>query len=243
MTIGQLPVMNVKTRAIHAEDKEERRHAILDAAEQLLLAHPQRIPSVEEVAATARLAKGTVYLYFPSKEELLLAIHDRNSVRFFDALQTLLDSRKSVEFDDMFRVVRKQMVEVPGYLPLAALCFGLMEKSVPMEAAAAHKQRIGERLRIASVSLERQFTGLPAGRGISVLMHSYALIVGLWQMIHPSPLIESLPDHPNYEFLHRDYLTELESGLRAVWNGHIVHRVTDTAAAATKSNKPAGRTS
>jgi AcrR family transcriptional regulator len=235
--------MNVKTRAIHAEDKQERRQAILDAAEQLLVAHSKRIPSVDEVAARARLAKGTVYLYFPSKEELLLAIHDRNSARFFDALQALLDSRKPVEFDDMFRVVRKQMVEVPGFLPLAALCFGLMEKSLPVEVAVAHKRRIGERLRIASVSLEDQFPDLREGYGISVLMHSYALIVGLWQMIHPSSLIEAPPDHPNYEFLHRDYLTELESGLRAIWNGHIAQHVTGGGAAAGKSDKRTGRKS
>lgn len=235
--------MYVKTRAIHAEDKEERRHAILDAAEQLLLAHPHRIASVDEVAARAKLAKGTVYLYFSSKEELLLAIHDRHSARFFQALQGLLDGRKSVDFDNLFQLVKKYMVEVPGFLPLAALCFGLMEKSIPLEAAAAHKRRIGERLRTASVSLERQFAQLSEGQGIALLIHSYGLIIGLWQMIHPSPVTDALSDDPNHDVFHRDYLTELESGLRAVWNGHMGHRVNeaDTRSAAGKSHKAARR--
>jgi len=49
-------------------DKEERRNALLDAAEALFLAQPGRMASVAEVAQAAGVAKGTVYLYFPSKE-------------------------------------------------------------------------------------------------------------------------------------------------------------------------------
>lgn len=213
--------MNIKARAIHAEDKEERRHDILDAAERLLLTHPQRIASVDEVAAEAGVAKGTVYLYFPSKEELLLAIHDRNSERFFVALLNLLNEKKPVAFDDMFAVVRKYMIEAPGFLPLAALCFGLMEKSVPIEAAAAHKQRIGNRLQVASIGLEQQFPQLRQGRSMALLMHSYGLIVGLWQMIHPSPLTEALSVDPSCNMFLRDYPAELEAALRALWNGHM----------------------
>ena len=46
--------------------------------------------SVAEVAQEARLAKGTVYLYFRSKEELLLAVHERGIDRFFRAVDALL---------------------------------------------------------------------------------------------------------------------------------------------------------
>ena len=45
-----------------------------------------------DVADEAGLAKGTVYLYFPSKEELLLAVHERNIDGFFRALIARLAS-------------------------------------------------------------------------------------------------------------------------------------------------------
>ena len=48
--------MAVKQRAIALEDKEERRHALLDAAEALFLEHPDRMASVAEVAEAAGLA-------------------------------------------------------------------------------------------------------------------------------------------------------------------------------------------
>lgn len=213
--------MNIKARAIHAEDKQERRHAILDAAERLLLVHAQRVASVDEVAAEAGLAKGTVYLYFPSKEELLLALHDRNSERFFDALLALLSNRKSVAFEDMFLVVRQYMIEAPGFLALAALCFGLMEKSVPVAIAAAHKLRVANRLQTAGVALEKQFPQLRQGQGVALLMHSYALIVGLWQMLHPSLVRDALSAHSDGDIFQREYAVELEAALRALWAGHM----------------------
>ncbi len=83
--------MVIRQRAIQAEDKQERHHAILDAAERLLLRSPDRIANVAEVADEAGLAKGTVYLYFPSKEELLLAVHERNIDGFFRALIVRLE--------------------------------------------------------------------------------------------------------------------------------------------------------
>ena len=59
--------MVIRQRAIQVGDKEERHHAILDAAERLLLGEPERIANMAEVATEAGVAKGTVYLYFPSK--------------------------------------------------------------------------------------------------------------------------------------------------------------------------------
>ena len=66
--------MIIRQRAIQVEDKQERYQAILDAAERVLMRSPDQSANVAEVAEAAGLAKGTVYLYFQSKEELLLAL-------------------------------------------------------------------------------------------------------------------------------------------------------------------------
>jgi AcrR family transcriptional regulator len=52
----------------------ERCNRILDAAEQVFIAHGFEAATMEEVADVAALAKGTLYLYFPSKEELFLGL-------------------------------------------------------------------------------------------------------------------------------------------------------------------------
>ena len=174
--------MVIRQRAIQAEDKQERHHAILDAAERLLLRSTDRIANVAEVADEAGLAKGTVYLYFPSKEELLLAVHERNIDGFFRALNERLASDRPTAIGDVLALTHEHMVEPPLFLPLAARCFGLMGQSVPVEAGRAFKQRMAERIGEAGAGLERHFPELNPGDGVALLRHSFALIIGLWQM-------------------------------------------------------------
>src|SRR6187549_1114541 len=99
MTHGQLRrKMAIRQRAIQAEDKEERHKGLLDAAERLLLRAPGAMPSVADVADEAGLATGTVYLYFPSKEEMLLALPESNVGGFFKALIALREGKAPVDF-------------------------------------------------------------------------------------------------------------------------------------------------
>jgi AcrR family transcriptional regulator len=51
-----------------------RTREILDAARRVLLGRGPETATMEEIAATAGVAKGTVYLYFPSKDELIQAL-------------------------------------------------------------------------------------------------------------------------------------------------------------------------
>jgi AcrR family transcriptional regulator len=51
-----------------------RTREILDAARQLMEQRGLEAVTMEEIAAAAGVAKGTIYLYFPSKDELIQAI-------------------------------------------------------------------------------------------------------------------------------------------------------------------------
>ena len=156
--------MVIRQRAIQAEDKQERHDAILDAAERLLLRSPERVASVAEVAGEAGLAKGTVYLYFPSKEELLLAVHERGIDGFFRAGDRAGRGHDGpVRIDDMLVLTQRHLVAPPLFLPLAARCFGLMAHSVPPAAALAFKGRMAGRLERAGAGLERHFRRARSG--------------------------------------------------------------------------------
>src|SRR5262245_3314496 len=53
------------------------RDAILDAVERLLARHGYRKTTMEDVAREAGIGKGSIYLHFPSKEEVVLCSIDR----------------------------------------------------------------------------------------------------------------------------------------------------------------------
>lgn len=212
--------MRTAHRAIGTEDKEERRQAILDAAQKLYVKHPGRMASVSEVAEAARLAKGTVYLYFPSKEEMLLALHERHVAEFFARLMRRLASPEPADFDTVFAITLRYLIRGPGYLSLTSRCFGLMDREIPAQAALAFKARVAATLQVAGTALERHFPLLP-GSGVTMLLHSYGLIVGLWQLLHPNERFGKAMDRPELKSLKRDYEGEIEQALRALWNGSM----------------------
>src|SRR6266487_1499111 len=65
---------SIRRRAVDEEQKEERRRAILEAAWQLFQNTPYDALTIADVAEELHLAKGTVFLYFRTKEALFLAI-------------------------------------------------------------------------------------------------------------------------------------------------------------------------
>lgn len=64
-----------------ATPQGRKRGRLLDAALERFIAHGYRKASIDEVARQAGVAKGTVYLYFASKPELLLAVVAREKLR------------------------------------------------------------------------------------------------------------------------------------------------------------------
>lgn len=216
--------MVIRQRARLAEDKEVRRNAILDAAETVYLGQGGRELNMAEVAAVAGLAKGTLYLYFPGKEELLLALHERHAEGYFQALGALLANPAPVNIDQILALVQKHMVEPPAFLPLASRCLGLMDQNLPEETAVTHAAHVGTALEQLGAALEHRFPALLPGVGTRLLMQSYVLIVGLWQLLQKPKNYPNCQDRIEVRFLRRDYPSELDQALRALWLGYTEPR-------------------
>ena len=72
--------------------KQARPQELLDAALQLFVAKGFNATRSEEVAARAGVSKGTLYLYFPSKEELFKAVVRNNIASLIAAGQGRADA-------------------------------------------------------------------------------------------------------------------------------------------------------
>ena len=63
--------------------KEFREKEILEAARRVFTREGFKKASMEKIAEEAGLAKGTVYLYFPNKDQLVVATLEAGAERFF----------------------------------------------------------------------------------------------------------------------------------------------------------------
>lgn len=69
-------------RSLRERQRAERAALILDAAQEVLTERGYYDASIDEIAMRAGIAKGTVYLHFASKEDLLVALLEQQIVGF-----------------------------------------------------------------------------------------------------------------------------------------------------------------
>jgi AcrR family transcriptional regulator len=68
------------------EQRSRKAARILDSARELVLDHGVRKVTVSEIARTAGVGKGTVYLYWAAKEDLILGLFARELLTFLDEI-------------------------------------------------------------------------------------------------------------------------------------------------------------
>jgi AcrR family transcriptional regulator len=73
------------------DPREHRRRKIVDAATGLFLRQGYRKTSVDEIAGRAGVAKGTVYLYYKTKADILVHAILEEKKRYIGRLQPILD--------------------------------------------------------------------------------------------------------------------------------------------------------
>lgn len=213
--------MVIKQRAMLDEDKQLRRQAILTAATTLLMQHVERLASVEEVARQAGLAKGTLYLYFQTKEEIYLAVHELQTHQFFNTLEALLAHERSrPSLKRLTRNVVEAIRQHPSFLPLAIQC-PEFERNAELDIVARCKAGIGARLGHIGSTVETLYPRVKKGDGARLLIHSYGLMLGLWQLTAPTPARAKLLERAELSMFRLDYLVQLEAALYALWRGTV----------------------
>jgi AcrR family transcriptional regulator len=112
----------------------QRRERLLAAGEQVLLARGAARATVAEVTETAGVAKGTFYLYFHSKNDLLLALRRRFVGQLAAAASTELDAGRSRDWFEVAQDLLESVTDI--HLENAALYAALFEES----AAEGHEE-------------------------------------------------------------------------------------------------------
>ena len=76
-------------RSLRERQRQERAALILQVAEEVLTEKGYHETSMDEIAARVGIAKGTVYLHFPSKEDLVFALFQRELEAFLEVVEQI----------------------------------------------------------------------------------------------------------------------------------------------------------
>ena len=211
--------------AIASEEKQARRNAILEAARTLLTSHGPDLPSAARIAESAGLAKGTVYLYFRSKEEIFLALLSEGLLALLPDIETALEmtqGRRQAKVTAFIAAYVDYVVRRPELLGLDAMC-QVLDRNV--EPAVLRESQIAffTRLCATGICVESSLT-VPSGHGVTLLMRTFALTRGLWQSFRVHEGQTSLHTGSALSPMSLDFGSELKEALTEYWHGALATR-------------------
>lgn len=146
-----------RQRARSDSEKEARRKTILDAARRLIGRVGIDGVTMNALAQEAAVSKGALYIYFRSKEEVLLAL-------FVAAMEQVVERIEAeATAETLVDVMGRAPTEVPLFVPLLARLVAVIEANVPDEPLYAEKRRMHAMGRRVAAVISR-VTGAPEAR-------------------------------------------------------------------------------
>ncbi|GAB4577637.1 MAG: TetR/AcrR family transcriptional regulator [Anaerolineales bacterium] len=212
-------------RAISDEQKQERQQNILDTAWTMFQETDYSTVTMAGIAERLGLAKGTIYLYFPTKEELFLAITMEQLAGWFREMDGRLDEIEAISPAQLAQTIMQSLAVRPDLVRLLAILSTVLEQNVRYEAAYTFKQRLGLHLTQTGERLEDRVaspgggTVLPRGAGARFLLRLHALIVGLRHLSAPSPVVRQVLSAPEMQGYAVDFDAELSAIILALLQG------------------------
>lgn len=209
-----------KKRARADADKLQRRAEILRAAAEAFAAAPYAAVTMADVAQRAGLAKGTVYLYYATKEALFLQLVIEALASWFAAVATALtDERAQLEADALARLLVRTLTAHGELTRLLPILHPVLEQNIDEALALSFKRSLREQTAAAGALLEQRHAGLRAGDGVRFLLRLHALVIGLHAMASPSPTVARILELPELAPLRVDFAAELQATIAALLRG------------------------
>ena len=197
------------TRARQPAHKQERREALLAAASALFEKGDYEQVTMAQVAQRARVSKGSVFLYYPTKESLFLQLLGREVGPFFAFIEAGLQGGGRWSVDRVMQTFAAAIQRGQLFMRLMCLLHLVLEQNLTVEVAEPFKRLLLQQLSHTGGLLESRLPFLKAGDGLKVLLTINALLVGFKQMSEPGPAVRAVLALPEMKPLAIDFETEL----------------------------------
>lgn len=207
-------------RAVGDEQKEARRQALLDTTWKLFQQTSYEALTIADVAAAAGLAKGTVFLYFRTKEALFLTLVEQELADWFDDVDRQLAAlSEPSSIPRMAAIISRSLELRPGMVRLLAILHTILEHNIALAEASRFKQFLLARFTRTGGLLEHSLAFLKPGDGARLLLQSYALLIGVWHLSDPAPIVREALARPELRVFDISFAPTFRQTLEALWYG------------------------
>lgn len=179
-------------RARTAEEKRAKAGALAEAARELFAMSSYPAVSVQEIAERAGVSKGTVFLYYPTKEALgLTVLRGLLEEWWEDVRERLRGLPRPGSPGPVAAAVRKSLEGREGLLDLLGLMAGVLEPGAGGSEMKVFRQDLLGGAAGVGEELEGALPVLRKGEGMEVALTLHALLIGVGSMA-PTGAAEAL---------------------------------------------------
>ena len=208
----------IRRRAVTDSLKDARRDVILAAAQDLFCKQDFANISMSTIAASVGLAKGTLYLYFRTREEIFLTLLTRELRAWLSSLSAAVQEFPAPE--NALDWIADSLASRNELLRLGAMLHSVLERNLSVDTAREFKLAFDAGLSATAVNIAPALQLASNEQARQFLRWLQVCILGLCQMAYPSPVVKAATaQEPRLAHMVIDFRTELRSMLGALLAG------------------------
>jgi len=194
-------------RARQDAQKAVRRAQILHEAKRQIEERDYSAVSIAHIAQQLGIAKGTVFVYFPTKESLFLTVAEMQFQAWFS-----LVSKKLVSISkkaDLVEALLSSIESLPLMPKMVSLLHPVLEHNVQPSQILAFKIFLKEGVMDLGAQVDKRLSW-HTGAGAQSLFSFHTLLIGAYQMANPSPAVALALENDDLAFFRLSLRPQLE---------------------------------
>ena len=157
-----------------------RKEEIINACEKLYQTMSFKDITLKEIGNETSFSRPTIYNYYQTKEEIFLALFEREYVRWNEELTSILEKNKTLSKKQLAKKLATSIANREQLLKLLAMNNYDMEANSRPEFLSSFKRAYGESLKNMNELLEKFFPGKSAQEIRSIIYVFFPFMFGIY---------------------------------------------------------------
>lgn len=158
----------------------QRREEIINACEQLYRTMSFREITLKEIGNTTSFSRPTIYNYFQTKEEIFLALFQREYERWNENLTAILEENETLSKAELADRIAASLAGREQLLKLLSMNIYDMEANSRQELLAAFKRAYGRSMELVSALLKKNCPDMTAADIQNFIYTFYPFMFGIY---------------------------------------------------------------
>lgn len=158
----------------------QRREEIVNACEKLYQTMSFKDITLKEIGTVTSFSRPTIYNYFHSKEEIFLALFEREYDRWNADLETILNSDQEYSGNQLADLIARSLEKRAQLLKLLSMNNFDMEENSREELLASFKRAYGRSLDLFRGILEKYFPDMTAEEVKEIMYVFFPFMFGIY---------------------------------------------------------------